>query len=107
MTLTKRNFLLTAAALMALSTTPAVAADVSAAPSLASPKYGSWGYDLSGMDRSVKPGEDFFKFANGKWAERTEIPSDRSRYGNFDKLRELSIDRQHAILEDAAAGKLS
>jgi len=75
--------------------------------SLATPRYGTWGFDLSGMDRSVKPGDDFFKFANGKWAERTEIPADRSRYGNFNKLRELSDNRMHAILEDAAAGKLT
>ncbi|HKP77686.1 MAG TPA: M13-type metalloendopeptidase, partial [Phenylobacterium sp.] len=77
------------------------------AASLASPKYGAWGFDLSGMDRSVKPGDDFFKFANGKWAERTEIPPDRVRYGAFNKLRELSDNRMHAILEDAAAGKLT
>jgi putative endopeptidase len=77
------------------------------AEALKSPKYGTWGFDESGMDRSVKPGDDFFKFANGKWAERTDIPSDRVRYGNFDKLAELSQNRQHAILEDAAAGKLT
>jgi putative endopeptidase len=77
------------------------------AVSLASPKYGTWGFDLSGMDRSVKPGDDFFKFANGKWDERTQIPADRTRYGNFNKLRELSEHRMHAILEDAAAGKLT
>lgn len=78
-----------------------------AGTSLAAPKYGTWGFDLSGMDRSVKPGDDFFKFANGKWAEKTEIPADRTRYGNFDKLRELSEARVRAILEDAAAGKLA
>ena len=59
------------------------AAPGSAAMSLSSPKYGTWGFDLAGMDRSVKPGDDFFKFANGKWEERTEIPSDQTRYGNF------------------------
>ncbi len=78
-----------------------------ATASLNSPKFGTWGFDLSGMDRAVKPGDDFFKFANGKWDERTEIPSDRVRYGNFHKLRELSENRMHAILEDAAAGKLT
>ena len=82
------------------------AAPGAAAMSLASPKYGTWGFDLSGMDRSVKPGDDFFKFANGKWTERTEIPSDQTRYGNFNILRDLSQARVHAILEDAAAGKL-
>ncbi|MGA0607954.1 M13 family metallopeptidase [Phenylobacterium sp. VNQ135] len=77
-----------------------------AATSLESPKYGTWGFDLSGMDRSVKPGDDFFKFANGAWDKTTEIPSDRVRWGNFNKLRELSDARLHAILEDAKAGKL-
>ncbi len=79
-----------------------------AAPaSLASPKYGTWGFDLSGMDRTVKPGDDFFKFANGKWLERTEIPADRANYGNFAMLRELSEARVRAILDEAAAGKLT
>ena len=75
--------------------------------SLASPKFGTWGFDLSGMDRSVKPGDDFFKFANGAWVERTQIPSDQTRYGAFNALRDLSQARVHAILEDAAAGKLT
>ena len=83
------------------------AAGAPAAVSLASPKYGTWGFDKSGMDPSVKPGDDFFKYANGKWAERTEIPSDRVRYGNFDTLGVLSENRVRAILEDAAAGKLN
>jgi len=96
-----------AAAALAFAAAPAWSADAPEAPSLASPKYGTWGFDLSGMDRSAKPGDDFFKFANGAWAERTEIPSDRVRYGNFNKLRELSDNRMHAILEDAAAGKLT
>jgi putative endopeptidase len=90
---------------------PAAAAVPQEAPvpasALASPRYGTWGFDASGMDRAVKPGDDFYEYANGKWDARTEIPSDRVRYGNFDKLQELSENRVHAILEDAAAGKLS
>jgi putative endopeptidase len=82
-------------------------AHASEAASLASPKYGSWGFDVTGMDLSVKPGDDFFRYANGKWADRTEIPSDRTRYGNFDQLAELSENRLHAILEDAAAGTIN
>jgi len=104
-----RKILLSAGAAAALlfAAGGAWSADAPDGPSLATPKYGTWGFDLSGMDRSVKPGDDFFKFANGKWAERTEIPADRVRYGNFNKLRELSDNRMHAILEDAAAGKLA
>ncbi|MBO9558168.1 MAG: M13 family metallopeptidase [Caulobacter sp.] len=86
-----------------------VAADTPAAPtapvSLESPRYGAWGFDLSGMNTSVKPGDDFYKYANGAWDERTTIPSDRTRYGNFDKLAELSEARTRAIIEGAAADK--
>jgi putative endopeptidase len=118
-----RNVLLGACALAALSASLAAAPALSAAKGkaaallandtpvaaadLASPKYGTWGFDETGMDKSVKPGDDFFAYANGKWAARTEIPSDRTRFGNFDKLSVLSENRVHAIAEDAAAGKLT
>jgi putative endopeptidase len=39
--------------------------------------------DVAGMDRSVKPGDDFYKFANGGWTKVTEIPPDRAAYGAF------------------------
>ncbi|WP_419253183.1 M13 family metallopeptidase [Caulobacter sp. ErkDOM-YI] len=71
--------------------------------SLESPRYGAWGFDTSGIDGSVKPGDDFYKWANGGWDARTEIPADRTRYGNFDKLSELSEARTRAIIEAAAA----
>jgi len=118
----RRNVLLGACALAALAAGPALSApkaahapahaaflanDVPVAPAdLAAPKYGSWGFDETGMDTSVKPGDNFFEYANGKWAARTEIPSDKTRFGNFDKLSVLSESRVHAIAEDAAAGKL-
>jgi putative endopeptidase len=90
---------------------PADALLAQAAPSadatLASPRYGTWGFDSSGMDRSVKPGDDFFRYANGAWFDRTQIPADRVRYGNFDRLAELSENRLHAILEDVARGSVS
>jgi predicted metalloendopeptidase len=106
-----RNVLLAVTALVVLSLSANAiraqtrAAGGSEAASLASPKYGTWGFDATGMDLSVKPGDDFFRYANGKWADRTEIPSDRTRYGNFDKLAELSENRLHAILEDAVSGR--
>ena len=108
-----RNVLLAVTALVVLSLSANAiraqtrAAGGSEAASLASPKYGTWGFDATGMDLSVKPGDDFFRYANGKWADRTEIPSDRTRYGNFDKLAELSENRLHAILEDAVSGKIN
>ncbi|MCP1728022.1 putative metalloendopeptidase [Natronospira proteinivora] len=46
------------------------------------------GVDLENMDRDVRPQDDFFRFVNGGWMARTDIPSDRARYGSFDELRE-------------------
>lgn len=69
----------------------------------AGPALGSFGVDLAGMDRSIRPGDDFFAFVNGTWAKTTEIPADRSRWGMFDELRELSLVRTRAILDEAAS----
>ena len=62
--------------------------------------YGSFGFDASGMDKSVKPGDDFYRFANGAWEKRTEIPADRSNFGMFTVLDELSKERTKTILEE-------
>ena len=43
--------------------------------------FGKWGVDLDARDTSVKPGDDFDKYANGAWFARTEIPSDQSSAG--------------------------
>lgn len=66
------------------------------------PRMGAWGYDLSGRDTAVSPGEDFFAHANGGYLRRTEIPADRSGYGAFDALHELSVNRMHAVLQKAS-----
>jgi putative endopeptidase len=66
---------------------------------VAAPSEGPWGFDLSGMDRSVKPGDDFAEYATGGWMKHTKIPADRSRYGAFDALRELSDLRVRKLLE--------
>ncbi|HEY4583360.1 MAG TPA: M13-type metalloendopeptidase [Lysobacter sp.] len=62
-------------------------------------RLGEWGVDLAGMDRSVKPGTDFFGYVNGTWAKTTEIPADRSSYGGFAVLRDLSEARVRQLVE--------
>ncbi|HZX79550.1 MAG TPA: M13-type metalloendopeptidase [Lysobacter sp.] len=62
-------------------------------------RLGAWGVDLAGMDRSVKPGADFFGYVNGAWAKTTQIPADKSRYGGFDMLRDLSEARVRQLVE--------
>jgi putative endopeptidase len=69
---------------------------------LSAPRFGTWGLELSGRDADVAPGDDFFRYANGTYLAKTEIPSDRVRFGVFDALRVLSEARVHEILEEAA-----
>ena len=40
------------------------------------------GLDLAGMNKAVKPGDDFFRYANGTWLDKTEIPADRASWGS-------------------------
>ena len=68
-------------------------------------RYGTWGVDLAAMDRSVKPGDDFFRYVNGKWAATTQIPPDRTSYGAFMILRDLSEARERALLDRWAADR--
>jgi putative endopeptidase len=90
-----------------LFTTAALAEDAkpAAPPSTTAQRYGTWGVDLDGMDRSVKPGDDFFKYVNGKWAATTQIPADKTAYGAFAVLGDLSEARVHALLDRWAADK--
>jgi putative endopeptidase len=101
-----------AAAILALLTAGAAAranepvAAVTPASTVApAARYGAWGIDLDGMDRSVRPGDDFFRFVNGKWADTTPIPPDKTRYGAFDALRDRSELSVRTILDRWAADK--
>src|SRR6058998_1372510 len=58
--------------------------------------------DPKNVDPSVKPGDDFFSYANGAWIKRTEIPPEYSRWGAFNELIERNNDALHTI-----AGKAS
>ena len=69
------------------------AADASAADASIATRYGRWGFDIAGMNRAVEPGDDWFEYVNGSWAKNTQIPADRSSYGAFAVLRDLSEAR--------------
>lgn len=60
------------------------------------------GIVVANMDRSVKPGDDFYRYANGGWIKRAEIPSDRSSIGINDSLIDLSQKRVAGLIEGAA-----
>ena len=62
------------------------------------------GVELSNMDTSVKPQQDFFRYVNGNWLAKTEIPADKGRWGSFDELRE-NADKQVLAIVQELAGK--
>jgi putative endopeptidase len=72
---------------------------ICAGPAAAPPRSG---IDLAGMDRSVKPYEDFYQFANGKWLARTAIPNDRPVVAMFTQLQDHNRQVLREILEEAA-----
>ncbi len=57
------------------------------------------------MDASIRPGVDFYHYANGSWLKKTPIPNDKSRWGSFDELREENWKILKNILEESAAAK--
>ena len=62
----------------------------------------SHGIDLTRIDTAVRPGDDFYLFANGEWIKRTELPPDRASLGAFNLLLDRSNKRVAALIEQAA-----
>jgi putative endopeptidase len=83
---------------------PAVAplAEAPAVSPAPKPQYGTYGFDAAGMDRSVAPGDNFYQFANGTWAKNTPIPADKSNYGMFTVLDDLSRERTRDVIQEEA-----
>jgi len=69
----------------------------------AKPKYGAFGFDATGVDQATKPGDDFFRYANGAWVDRTEIPADKPAYSLRLQMTDLTEQRLHDLMEEAAA----
>ena len=58
------------------------------------------GLDLEGANPAIRIQDDLFRFMNGRWIDTNEIPADRSAYGAFHRLRELSEERVKSIITD-------
>ena len=80
---------------------------VPAPPAVTHAQIGNFGFDAAGIDKSVAPGDNFYQFANGNWARNTPIPADKSNYGSFNLLDDLSKQRTHEILDQAASDPAS
>jgi len=98
----RRTFLLSSAGLGLMAASAGSGLAAWAAPAAAKPKILPWGVDLAGMDTSAKPGEDFAQYAGGKWMKTARMPSDRTRWGAFDELREQADLDVKTIIEAAA-----
>ncbi len=77
------------------------------APAAEKPAFGSFGVDLAQMDTSIRPGNDFYEYVNGKWLVSAEIPPDKSSYGILTAVFENTEANLHAIVDELAAGKLA
>src|SRR5256886_2354096 len=87
--------------LLALCSAPFAYSADSASP--AKLKYGTWGFDLSGADTSTKPGDDFFRYANGTWLDKTQIPPDKPAYSMRIIMTDFTEQRLREMLEAGGA----
>jgi putative endopeptidase len=109
------SVVLLAAMLAACSSKPAQEKPVAAAvtppepPAYPGPKadIGRFGLDLTAGNPQAKPGDDFNVYASGHWYEHFEIPADRSSFGAFNELDELSKNRVRQIIEAASGSNAS
>ncbi len=58
--------------------------------------------DLSALDTTIQPADDFFLFANGAWIAKTEIPASESRWGSFNELEQANNKKLVQLLNEAA-----
>ena len=78
-----------------------VAGIVSAAAAEPGPRVP--GFSAAYLDRSVPPGDDFYRYANGEWLKQNPVPADKSRWGAFIELQERNWFLIHEILDSTAA----
>jgi putative endopeptidase len=102
--------LLALAACSAAQETKPVAATAPAAPSAppAAAKHaqiGAWGIDLTARDTSVKPGDDFYRYAVGHWLDTNQIPPDRTAWGSFSQLDSEAEQHVKALVEALPTAK--
>jgi len=60
------------------------------------------GLNLSFMDKTLRPQDDFYGFVNGEWMKKTEMPADRGRWGSFDALAKKTDLNTLKILKEVA-----
>src|SRR5690348_9904373 len=86
--------------MLTLATASLMAVAVPAAAQPSKPVYGDWGYNASAMDKSVKPGDDFWAYVNGNWDKSTQIAADRASAGPFVTLSDQAEKDVRSIVEE-------
>ncbi len=72
------------------------------AGAMAKPIYGAWGLDTAGMDVNAKPGDDFFRYANGTWLDHAQIPADKPAVSFRLQMTDRTEARLHDMMEASA-----
>ena len=83
---------------LALTTVAAIAAQ----PGTGNARIGSFGVDLSARDAALKPGDDFNRYASGKWLDSYQLKDYETNFGSFNALRDSAEEQAHAIIEGLA-----
>ncbi|MFL6829637.1 MAG: M13 family metallopeptidase [Sphingomicrobium sp.] len=96
---------LAASTFLAASAADAQTAQVSTTTTASGAKaqLGTWGVDLAARDPSIKPGDDFQKYASGTWLTKTDIPADKPEVGSFYEVFDLTQDQLKALVTSAPA----
>lgn len=61
--------------------------------------------DPANMDTTVRPGNNFFEYANGNWLKNNPIPAKETRWGSFNELRDFNAHAVKSLLEEARSDK--
>lgn len=84
---------------------PAVPVETASLQASTAPVIKPWGYPLDAFDRQVRPGDDFYRFANGGWLDATQIPSDRSGTGFSVTMLDRNEERMAEIISSLQGSK--
>src|SRR3569623_994470 len=74
----------------------------SISPAASGQPAGPHGVAVGDMDKAGAPGDDFYRYANGHWLDVTQIPADRSSWGEFARLRERADQRTKDLVQELA-----
>lgn len=78
-------------------------ADATEEPATPTMSFGTWGVDPALLSDTIAPGEDFFGYVNQEWLDANPLPSEYSRFGAFNLLREKSTSDVSALLDELVA----